>query len=71
MSDQLYIEEQRNVAQFIRSLEEELEILRKSQIAAGWAQRNAIYAHVNADYTNPNFHPNPKFKKLILVHNWQ
>ncbi len=51
MSDQTYIEKQEKVAQFIRYLEEELEILRKSQIAAGWAQRNAIYAHVNADYT--------------------
>ena len=23
------------------------------------------------DTVNPNFFPNPKFKKLILVHNWQ
>lgn len=51
MSDQLYIEEQRKVAQLIRSLQEELEVLQKSQIAAGWSQRNAIYAHVNSNYT--------------------
>jgi len=51
VSDQLYIEKQEKVAQFIRYLEDELKVLRKSQIAAGWGQRNAIYAHVNADYT--------------------
>ena len=51
MSDQTYIEKQEKVAQFIRYLENELKVLRKSQIAAGWGQRNAIYAHVNADYT--------------------
>ena len=46
-----YLQEQKKVAQFIRSLEEDLEVLQKSQIAAGWGQRNAIYAHVNANYT--------------------
>jgi len=51
VSDQTYIEKQEKVAQFIRYLENELKVLRKSQIAAGWGQRNALYAHVNADYT--------------------
>lgn len=50
MGDQKFIEEQKKVAQFIRSLEEELEELQKSQRAAGWAQRNSIISHVYSDY---------------------
>lgn len=45
------IEEQTKAADFIRILEMELNELKKAQIAAGWSQRNAIYDHVNANYT--------------------
>ncbi len=45
------IEVQKKVAEFIRTLEMELKELQKLQRAAGWTQRNNIYAHVNANYT--------------------
>ena len=50
MSERKYLEEQQKVAQFIRSLEEELKELQKSQIAAGWGQRNAVISHVYSNY---------------------
>lgn len=50
MADQNFIEEQKKVAQFIRSLEEELKELQKCQIAAGYSQRNAVISHVYSDY---------------------
>lgn len=45
------IEVQKKAAEFIRTLEGELEELQKMQRQLGWAQRNAIYDHVNANYT--------------------
>lgn len=42
---------QEKAAEFIRTLEMELIDLQKSQRAAGWSQRNAIYDHVNSNYT--------------------
>lgn len=50
MSERKYLEEQQKVAQFIRSLEEELKEMQKSQIAAGWVQRNAVISHVYSNY---------------------
>lgn len=44
------IEEQKKVAQFIRSLQEELELLQRSQRAAGWTVRNSVIEHVYSDY---------------------
>ena len=44
------IEEQKKVAQFIRSLQEELEVLQRSQRAAGWKHRDAVIKHVYSDY---------------------
>jgi hypothetical protein len=44
------LKDQKIVAQYIRSLEEELKILSKSQIAAGWTQRNAVIDHVYSNY---------------------
>ena len=45
------IEVQKQAAEFIRTLEMELEELQKTQRHLGWARRNAVYDHVNADYT--------------------
>ena len=45
------IEIQKKAAEFIRTLEMELEELQKKQRAAGWSQRNIVYDHVNANYT--------------------
>ncbi|WP_423819205.1 hypothetical protein V5739_00410 [Salinimicrobium sp. TIG7-5_MAKvit] len=42
--------EQKKVAGFIRTLEEELEVLQKRERAAGWAQRNALIEHVYSNY---------------------
>jgi len=35
------------------------------------AYKAILMAIYPSDPVNPNFGPNPKFKKLILVHNWQ
>jgi len=35
------------------------------------AYKAILIALYPTDPINPNFCPNPKFKKLILVHNWQ
>ena len=45
-----FIEEQQKVSQFIRSLEDELKELQRTQRAEGWAQRNSVISHVYSGY---------------------
>ena len=49
--EQAIINDQKKVANFIRNLEEELEVLQKRERAAGWTQRNAVIEHVYSNYT--------------------
>ena len=44
------IEVQKKTAEFFRTLEMELKELQITQRQLGWAQRNAIYDHVNSNY---------------------
>ena len=45
------IEIQKKAAEFIRTLEMELNELQKRQRQYGWQQRNAVYDHVNSNYS--------------------
>lgn len=47
------INQQKKVAELIRKLEEELEVLQKRERAAGWTQRNAVIEHVYSNYNKP------------------
>lgn len=49
-AQEIFIEEQKRVTQFIRSLEKELVVLQKTIRVAGWSQRNAVVDHVHSDY---------------------
>lgn len=65
---EISIEEQKKVTQFIRSLEEELVMLHKSQRAAGWSQRNAVIEHIYSEYKKQEevFEKKKKWENLNL-----